>query len=1156
MAAPQFVHLRLHSEFSIVDGTVRHDQAAAAAAADGQGALAVTDAGNLFGAVRFYKAARSHGVKPILGADVWITNETEREQPYRLLLLVAERGGYRNLCQLLSRAWLHNAHRGRGEVRNEWLAPHADGLIALSGAASGEIGGHLAAGRRAAALACARRLAQTFPGRFYLELQRAGRPDDEGQVRGALRLACELALPAVATHPVQFLHRDEFRAHEARVCIAEGDTLADARRPRRFTPEQYLKTQAEMARLFADVPVALANAVEIARRCNFEFELGKAQLPAYPTPGGASLDRHCADLAQAGLEKRLQRLFPDPQARAQARGRYDERLAFELEVIARMGFSGYFLIVADFINWAKDNGIPVGPGRGSGAGSLVAYALAVTDLDPLRYDLLFERFLNPERVSMPDFDIDFCQNHRDRVIDYVKRKYGAKAVSQIATFGTLGAKAVVRDVGRVLDLPYSKCDQLSKLIPHNPADPWTLDRALEHEPAFAEAVAADEEHQQLIELARPLEGLTRNVGMHAGGVLIAPGELTDFCPLYAQNGQADAAVSQFDKDDVEAIGLVKFDFLGLTTLTILALTLEYVRRLDPSSTLTLDALPLDDARTFEIFKRAETAAIFQFESRGMRELLKRAKPDRLEDLIALNALYRPGPMDLTGEFSERKHGRSRVEYLHPSIEPILAETYGIMVYQEQVMRIAQVVGGYSLGGADLLRRAMGKKKPEEMAKQRTVFVDGAKAQGVAQNVATELFDQMEKFAGYGFNKSHSAAYALIAYQTAYCKAHHPAAFMAANLSAVMDDTDKVRELVDDCRAIGLALLPPDLNTGAYRFEPVDARTVRYGLGGIKGTGQAAIEALIAERSRGGAFTSLFDFCARVEKSAVNRRVVEALVRAGAFDALDGDRARLFASIGRALEAAEKAAAEVGQESLFGGLLDDGVAGTAAVDYVAAPPWSERERLSHEKLALGFCLSGHLFAAYEAEARRLAPTRLADVRQARESVRLAGVIVSVRTQNTRRGRMGVIVLDDASAQLELMVFSELFDRRRALLKEDALVFVTGRVREFDGRLSVSADDVIDLAEARARAQAALRIEIDGAIDAAWLSNVLAPFRVNGGNGAGAGGAPGGCGVVVEYSNRVGRVALALPEAWRVRPDDALLAALKSQARVRAAGFSYG
>jgi DNA polymerase-3 subunit alpha len=1103
--------------------------------------------------VRFYKAARARGVKPILGVDAWVTNEADRDHPYRLLLLAADRGGYHNLCELLSRAWLENPYRGRGEVRSEWLAGHGAGLIALSGAASGEVGVNLSAGRRTAALEAAQRLAQSFPGRFYVELQRAGRADDAACVKASVRLAVELGLPVVATHPVQFLKPEDFRAHEARVCIAEGETLADPRRPQRFTREQYFKSQAEMAALFADLPAALANSVEIARRCNLELVLGKPQLPDYPTPPGVTLDQHCADLSAAGLEKRLRALYPDEVERAVARPRYADRLQFELSIIATMGFSGYFLIVADFINWAKDSGIPVGPGRGSGAGSLVAYSLGITDLDPLRYDLLFERFLNPERVSMPDFDIDFCQDNRDRVIDYVKRKYGAQAVSQIATFGTLGAKAVVRDVGRVLDLPYSKCDQLSKLIPHNPADPWTLDRALAQEPAFAEAVEADEENQQLVELARPLEGLTRNVGMHAGGVLIAPGKLTDFCPLYAQNGQADAAVSQFDKDDVEAIGLVKFDFLGLTTLTILDLTLEYVRRLDPAFSLTLETLPLDDARTYEVFKRADTAAIFQFESRGMRELLKRARPDRLEDLIALNALYRPGPMDLIPDFIERKHGRQRVEYLHPSIEAILSETYGIMVYQEQVMRIAQVVGGYSLGGADLLRRAMGKKKPEEMAKQRTIFVDGAKKQGVAENVATELFDLMEKFAGYGFNKSHSAAYALVAYQTAYFKAHHPSAFMAANLTAVMDDTDKVKELVDDCKAIGLKIEAPNINTGAYRFEPVDAKTLRYGLGGIKGTGRGAIEAILAERGRGGPFTSLFDFCARVEKGLVNRRVVEALVRAGAFDALDADRAKLLASVGRALDAAEKAAADAGQESLFGSIFGGPSAGATAIEYVQARPWNERERLANEKLALGFYFSGHLFAEYEAEARRLAPTRLADVKQARESIRLAGVIVSSRTQNSRRGRMGVIVLDDGSAQLELMIFSELFDRRRPLLKEDSLVFVTGRVREFDGRLTVNVDDVMDLAEARARAQAALRIEMEGAADVARLRTLLSPYRVAAANGSG--NPAGGCRVVVSYRNSIGCADLALPEEWRVRPDDTLVDDLKQQGRVRGAKFTY-
>ncbi len=1151
----RFVHLRLHSEFSIVDGVLRLEDAAAAAAADGQGALALTDSANLFGAVRFYKAARAHGVKPIVGVDAWITNDADRDQPYRLLLLAAGAPGYLALCRLLTRAWLDNPHRGRAEVRTEWFAQDAvgtQGLIALSGAAQGEIGMWLEAGNRAAAAAAARRLAALFPDRFYLEVQRAGRPRDEALLRQTLALAVELRLPVVATHPVQFLRPEDFRAHEARVCIAEGYTLADPRRPQRFTREQYLKSQAEMAALFADVPAALANSVEIARRCNVELTLGTARLPEYPTPAGVTLDEHLQQQSQAGLERRLLALYPEPDERQRRRPQYEARLQMEVATIARMGFSGYFLIVADFINWAKDRGIPVGPGRGSGAGSLVAYALGITDLDPLRYDLLFERFLNPERVSMPDFDIDFCQDNRDRVIDYVKRKYGAEAVSQIATFGTLGAKAVVRDVGRVLDLPYSKCDTLSKLIPHNPADPWTLERALQQEPAFAQAVRGDEEYGQLVELARPLEGLTRNVGMHAGGVLIAPGRLTDFCPLYCQPG-TDSVISQFDKDDVEAIGLVKFDFLGLTTLTILATTLQDVRRLDPDFAYTLQTLPLDDARTFEIFKRADTAAVFQFEGRGMRELLKRARPDCLEDLIALNALYRPGPMDLIPEFIERKHGRQRVEYLHPALEPILSETYGIMVYQEQVMRIAQVIGGYSLGGADLLRRAMGKKKPEEMAKQRSIFVAGARANGVAENVATQLFDLMEKFAGYGFNKSHSAAYALLAYQTAYFKAHYPAAFMAANLTAVMDDTDKVKELIEDCRQFGLTIEAPDINAGAYRFEPVDARTIRYGLGGIKGTGRGAIEAIVAARAAGGAFGGLYDLCARVDRHLVNRRVIEALVRAGAFDRLHPNRAAALASVGRALEAAEASAAHCGQTSLFGTAADGG----GGFELVATPAWSERERLANEKVALGYTFSGHLFNEYAAEARLLAPTALADVRQAgarSDPVRLAGIVTCARTQNTRRGRMGVIVLDDGTAQLELMVFSELFDRKRALLKEDALLFVLGRVRfdEHAQRLSVSADDVMDLAEARARAQAALRIEVEGRMDVGLLREALAPYLVssdNGGNGC-------GCRIVLSYCNGNARADLPLPEQWRVRPEQTLVEDLKRQPRVRQAGFAYG
>jgi DNA polymerase-3 subunit alpha len=1150
MSSTRFIHLRLHSEFSVVDGIVRIDDAVRKAARDGQGALALTDSANVFGAVRFYAAARKKGVKPIVGCDLWITNEADRDNPFRLAVLVQDRTGYLNLCDLLTRAYLENQHRNRAEVRLEWFEEQggrlAAGLIALSGGRHGDVGSLMLAGKMDPARLAAQRMAAAFPGRYFLELHRTGHERDAAQTRAALALGALTKLPVVATHPIQFMEKDDFRAHEARVCIAEGYTLTDPRRPRRYTEQQYFKSQAEMEQLFADVPVALANTIAIAQRCNLVLELGKPRLPDYPTPPGVTLDDHCRALAGEGLEKRLAALYPDGAERERKRPEYATRLDLELKTIAKMGFSGYFLIVADFINWAKAHGIPVGPGRGSGAGSLVAYSLGITDLDPLRYELLFERFLNPERVSMPDFDIDFCQDNRDRVIDYVKRKYGHDAVSQIATFGTLGAKAVVRDAGRVLDLPYTKCDTLSKLIPHNPADPWTLDRALAEEPAFAEAVDGDEEFQELVTLARPLEGLTRNVGMHAGGVLIAPGKLTDFCPLYCAQG-TESAISQFDKDDVEQIGLVKFDFLGLTTLTILDLTLRYVKQLDPSFALTLENLPLDDARTYDVFKQAATTAIFQFESRGMRELLKRAKPDRLEDLIALNALYRPGPMDLIPDFIERKHGRQRVEYLHPSIEPILSETYGVMVYQEQVMRIAQVVGGYSLGGADLLRRAMGKKKPEEMAKHRTIFVEGAGQKGVSADVATELFDHMEKFAGYGFNKSHSAAYAVVAYQTAYFKAHYPAAFMAANLSTVMDDTDKVKDLIEDCKALGLKVLPPDINAGSWRFEPVDAGTIRYGLGGIKGTGQGAIEAILAARNAGGPFSDLFDLCARVDKHVINRRVVEALVRAGALDRLLDDRATQLATVGRAIEAAQHEAASAGQASLFG--VPDGA--VRHVEYVKAPRWSTREQLTNEKMALGYYFSGHLFTEFAEEARRLAPTRLADVKQARDLVKLAGIIVAARSQNTRRGRMGVVVLDDGTAQLELMVFSELYDRKRALLKEDQLLFVAGKVRydEFAQRLSISAEDLMDLTEARARAAARLKIEVEGAGDVARLREALLPYRTtNGQTGT-------GCRIVVNYSNGSGTVDIPLPEDWRVRGEDRLLAELGAQPRVRRAYFNY-
>jgi len=1124
MPAPRFVHLRLHSEYSVSDGIVRLDQAVARAAGDGMPALALTDLANLFGLVKFYGAARAAGVKPVIGADCWLQNPGERDKPLRLLLLCSARGGYLRLCDLLSRAWLCNQHRGRAEISRTWLEEAGtEGLIALSGAAAGDVGQALAADNAEAAERLARGWAQLFPGRYYIELQRAGFAHGEALLARSVALAGRLGLPVVATHPVQFLERADFKAHEARVCIAQGYVLADQRRPKLFTPEQYFKSRDEMAELFADLPQALENSVEIARRCNLEIQLGKSKLPAFPTPAGVGIDDFLRSEAHAGLARRFDKLA----LKEEERPRYRERLEFEIGTIVQMGFAGYFLIVADFINWAKQNSVPVGPGRGSGAGSLVAYSLGITDLDPLRYDLLFERFLNPERVSMPDFDIDFCQDGRDRVIEYVRGKYGEANVSQIATFGTMAARAVVRDCGRVLDLGYTFCDQIAKLIPVQPGKTITLDDAREMEPLLAEREEKEEEVRELLELGGKLEGLVRNVGMHAGGVLIAPGRLTDFCALYAAEGTANV-ISQLDKDDVEAVGLVKFDFLGLTTLTILDWAERYVRALGEPS-FALEKVPLNDAAAYRLLSAGNTTAVFQLESRGMRDLIKRARPDRFEDVIALVALYRPGPMDLIPEYIERKHGK-RVEYLDPRLVPILGPTYGIMVYQEQVMQIAQVIGGYSLGGADLLRRAMGKKKPEEMAQQREIFVAGAERNGLARGKATQLFDLMEKFAGYGFNKSHAAAYALLAYQTAYMKAHHAAAFFAANLSAVMDDTDKVRQFHEDGVANALAILPPDVNASEYRFVPVDARTIRYGLGAVRGTGEGAINAIIEAR-RAKPFADLADFCLRVDKRVVNRRVVEALVRAGAFDALDANRARLLASVGRALEAAEQAEAQASQTSLFG---EAEAPRSGASVYVEAPPWDMKRKLTEEKAALGFYLSGHLFKVYERELARFPRVPLAKL-SAGERVWMAGIVAAARTQMTRRGRMMLVMLDDGSAQVEISVFNELFEKHREKLKEDSLLVLAGKVQsdEFSGGLRVSADELMDLETLRSRYAALLRLSMNGLADAKRLQQVLGPYRASGN---------GSCQVLVEYENGEAHCRLALGESWRVRPDAQLISEL--------------
>jgi DNA polymerase-3 subunit alpha len=1133
----------MHSEYSVSDGLVRIEDAVAAAKADQMPALGLTDISNVFGMVKFYKAARGEGVKPVVGVDCWIQNTTDRDKPFRALLLCTSRAGYLKLSELLSRAWLKNQHRARAEIAMEWFRESGtDGLIVLSGFSAGDVGHALAGGNDAAAEKLAGAWAKLFPGRYYLEVQRAGAPGGDKLVAATLALAAKTRLPVVATHPVQFLTRDDFKAHEARVCISQGYVLGDQRRPKLFTQEQYFKTQEEMTKLFADVPQALQNAVEIARRCNLEIELGKSRLPDFPTPKGVSIDQYLKSEAEKGLAKRFAKLgLPE-----QEHPRYRERLAFELKTIVQMGFAGYFLIVADFINWAKSNGVPVGPGRGSGAGSLVAYSLGITDLDPIRYELLFERFLNPERVSMPDFDIDFCQDGRDRVIDYVRNKYGGDSVSQIATFGTMAARAVVRDTGRVLDLGYNFCDQIAKLIPFQPGKLITLQDAREMEPLLAEREKKEDEVRELLELGEKLEGLTRNVGMHAGGVLIAPGKLTDFCPLYAAEGTVHA-VSQLDKDDVEAVGLVKFDFLGLTTLTILDWAERYVRELGEPA-FSLEKLALDDADTYKLLSAGNTTAVFQLESRGMRDMIKRARPDRFEDIIALVALYRPGPMDLIPDFIERKHGRQRVEYLDPRLETILGPTYGIMVYQEQVMQIAQVVGGYTLGGADLLRRAMGKKKQEEMDAQRDIFVTGAEKGGLARGKATEIFNLMDKFAGYGFNKSHAAAYALLAYHTAYMKTHHNAAFMAANLSAVMDDTDKVRLFRDDAVANGIAVLPPDINASVYRFVPVDLKTVRYGLGGVRGTGQSAIESILAARKQA-PFTDLFDFCRRVDKRLVNRRCIEALVRAGAFDGLNPNRATLLASVGRAMEAAEQAERAASQNSLFGEAEAGQTAGLVLID---TRPWDLRQKLTEEKVALGYCLSGHLFSVYERELKGFPRTPLAKLSNANNAW-VAGVVSSARVQMTRRGRMMVVVLDDGSGQHEISVFNELFEKHREKIKEDRLLLIQVKVQSGDfgnAGLRIMADDLMDLASMRSRFGARLRLAMNGGTDlqkdARRLQQMLAPYRAG----------KEGCPVLVQYENAGVVCEVAFGEAWRVRPDDLLLAELTAWLSSDGVQFLYG
>lgn len=1148
-----FVHLHLHTEFSLVDGLIRIKNLVKKVAMAGMPAVAVTDMGNLFALIKFYKAALGAGIKPIAGVEVWV--QRGQREPCRLVLLCQNATGYLNLTRLVSRSFLEGQQRGIPVIDHDWLAGNTEGLIALSGGREGELGQALLNSQTEQVPFWLADWQTLFPNSFYLEVQRTGRSGEERYLEAVIDLAAATGTPLVATNEVCFLQREDFEAHEARVCVHDGVTLDDSRRPRRYSEQQYLRTPAEMAELFADLPEALENSIEIARRCNLRLELGKNVLPDFSVPPGMNVDTYFARQARAGLEQRLPRLLDSAAADfSERRKPYDDRLAVELAVIMQMGFPGYFLIVADFIQWARDNGIPVGPGRGSGAGSLVAYALGITDLDPLAYDLLFERFLNPERVSMPDFDIDFCMEGRDRVIDYVARRYGRDRVSQIATHGTMAAKAVVRDVGRVLGHPYGFVDRIAKLIPFEIG--MTLDKAIEQEAELRRLYEGDEEVRALIDLARKLEGLARNVGKHAGGVVIAPSALTDFSPLYCEAGDG-AVVTQFDKDDVEAAGLVKFDFLGLRTLTIIdwaVHTINQQRQAAGQAPLDIAAIPLDDTATFDLLKRYQTTAVFQLESSGMKDLIRRLQPDCFEDIVALVALFRPGPLQsgMVDDFIDRKHGRAPIEYPHPALATVLRPTYGVILYQEQVMQIAQVLAGYSLGGADLLRRAMGKKKPEEMARQRETFVKGSIERQVEPETATHIFDLMEKFAGYGFNKSHSAAYALVSYQTAWLKTHYSAAFMAAVLSSDMDKTDKVVGLIEECRRMHLKLAPPDINASVFQFAVGPAGEIRYGLGAIKGLGEAVIESLVEERQRGGAYRDLFDLCQRIELRKLNRRVLEALIRSGAFDELGPNRATLTAQLPDALQHAEQRSrnAALGQNDLFGLATVEEEKPTVPLQTEIIQEWDEAERLRGEKEMLGLYLSGHPFKPVADELTELNIVRLNELiehtggtgrfRRYNRSILTAGLVVSLRTRNANRGgRMAFLTLDDGKGRLEIRIFPEVYERHRHVIAEDAILLVQGTLNwdEFNETMRFSVERVLDLDGARTEYARRLLVRIDARQYQSGfpgqLADILTAHRTE-----------GFCPVGIDYIGAHARVDLMLGPGWRIKPSDVLLKQLRN------------
>ena len=1145
-----FVHLHLHTEYSMVDSTVRIPQLIERCAKVKMPAIGMTDQNNLFGMVKFYRKSMNAGIKPIIGLDLRVINSNDMMQPFTLLLLVKDNNGYKNLSKLVTRCYIEGQADGLPMAKREWLDKKScSGLIALSGARDGDIGRAMVAGNFNHVNECIDYWLEVFGDRFYIELVRTGRKNEEDIIKQSLKLAEERNIAVVATNDVRFLDPDGFNAHEARVCIHEGKDLSDRDRPQNYSEEQYLKTPDEMVELFRDIPSAIENTVEIARRCSLNLNFGDSVLPAFPVPSGESEADFLESEAKKGLQFALQKKFENekilPNERDSISAPYYSRLKVELDVIQSMGFPGYFLIVADFIQWARENHVPVGPGRGSGAGSLVAWVLGVTDLDPLEHDLIFERFLNPERVSMPDFDIDFCMDGRDRVIDYVAERYGREKVSQIITFGTMAAKAVIRDTGRILGQPYGFVDRIAKQVPFEIG--ITLEKALKDSQELASMYENDEEVAAIIDLAKPLEGLVRNAGKHAGGVIISPGALTDFAPLYCEQGGINL-VTQLDKDDVEAVGLIKFDFLGLKTLTIIDRAVQIANENNNGLNLSIKNIPEDDSKTFELLRTSKTAAVFQLESRGMSDLIKRMKPNQFDDLVALVALFRPGPLQsgMVDDFIMRKHAvnKADIDYLHPKLQPVLKETYGVILYQEQVMQIAQVLAGYSLGNADLLRRAMGKKNSEEMSQQREIFTKGAIKRGVKEKNATRIFDLMEKFSGYGFNKSHSAAYAVLSYQTAYLKAHHPGAFLAAALSSDIDNTDRLMTLKNDCRQLSLKIIPPDINTSDYLFSVSDNTSILYGLGAIKGVGRGVVDALIEERKKNGPYKNLLEFCKRLDQERINKRVLEAMIKSGAMDSFGESRRSLMHQIPNVIRSAdqEAKAAAAGQNDMFG--VTDVKNDIKNKKFIHMPEWQDRVFLNYEKEALGLYLTGHPFDSVRQDASYFCDGRLIDITSesppqknsnerkyshiSREAS-VAGLIFDIR----RRGNRVSVVLDDDTARMEISLFGETYDEFRDLLVKDEIIIVSGGLRydEFIGSWTINAKNIkqVDsVIESNAKSLI-LSIKSNDKCDNTLieLHDILLPFR------------EGQCDVSVHYIGDEASAKLSLGEEWAVKPSRTLL-----------------